>query len=416
MIHYGYKLHDLERAPLTAVLGEVYGARVTGTLKVMDRGGTSVSFVFWFKRGFPCFSYSRDRFALLAEQLADGKRRLAQTLLDRREGTSGKPAGLAGQLLIGEAVITFQELQEALQLQLTLRLLACASAPDVTFQFDEGMDEFGTVPLSSPLLNPLEIAARAAALTPLPRMHEHVTGQSGDSHVRLAAGRRIPPQVRAQLADSYLDSLTEPSELSAAMDVPSRLRTLGFLYAFGFVESCAPKARPPRVVEPKVHERQADPRSERTVLVSMLELVRGGATHYELLGVAPTADRREIKRKYRSLAFQIHPDRVPGEASAASREVFAHLVDGYHALSKERIRVQYDRELVLSGKCSRLGSEEQIAAWLAHRKEHLTRIGLLTLASEYERLLASPTLSMGPPLAATWENMTMGHPSPGTRV
>lgn len=408
MIHYGYKLHDLHKAPLTAVLGEVYGARVTGALKVLDRGGTSVSFVFWFKRGFPCFSYSRDRFALLAEQLADGKRKLAESLLGRHYGSAKTSGQLAGQILLGESIVSFQELQEALLLQLSRRLLCCAAARDVTCQFDEGMDEFGTVPLSSPLLNPVEIAARAAALCPLDRLRAQVLDRASHTHVRLAADRRIPPQVRAHLAGPYLDSLTQPCELTGAMEVPSRLRTLGFLFSFGFLENLTlrkPELRPAPTDTPV---RDFGPAAEGNALGRMLSLVRQGATHYELLGVAPAAERERIKQRYRSLAFQIHPDRVHGEASSASREIFAHLVEAYHALSKERLRVQYDRELVLSGKCCRLGNAEQLGCWLSHRQAHLARIGLLTLASEYARLLASPSLQPAGPGYGGWQSMTTG--------
>jgi len=66
-------------------------------------------------------------------------------------------------------------------------------------------------------------------------------------------------------------------------------------------------------------------------------------TYYEILEVAPTADLMEIKKAYRRLALQHHPDRNQG--SAESKERFQQIGEAYEVLSNEIQRKQYDFNL-----------------------------------------------------------------------
>ena len=62
---------------------------------------------------------------------------------------------------------------------------------------------------------------------------------------------------------------------------------------------------------------------------------------YEILGVAKSSSPDEIKKAYRKVAMQFHPDRNPGDK--ASEEKFKEAAEAYEVLSDTDKRAQYDR-------------------------------------------------------------------------
>ena len=65
--------------------------------------------------------------------------------------------------------------------------------------------------------------------------------------------------------------------------------------------------------------------------------------YYRILGVPPNADESEIKKAYRTLALQYHPDRNPGDRHAEER--FKNIAEAYGVLIDPEKRRIFDLSL-----------------------------------------------------------------------
>ncbi len=63
--------------------------------------------------------------------------------------------------------------------------------------------------------------------------------------------------------------------------------------------------------------------------------------YYEILGVSKSSSADEIKKAYRKVAMQFHPDRNPGDAAA--EEKFKEAAEAYEVLSDDQKKAKYDR-------------------------------------------------------------------------
>ena len=63
--------------------------------------------------------------------------------------------------------------------------------------------------------------------------------------------------------------------------------------------------------------------------------------YYQILGVSRNASTEEIRKAYRKLAMQYHPDRNPGDKQAEER--FKEINEAYQVLNDTQKRAHYDR-------------------------------------------------------------------------
>lgn len=63
-------------------------------------------------------------------------------------------------------------------------------------------------------------------------------------------------------------------------------------------------------------------------------------THYDRLQVPPAASPDQIKKQYRKMSLELHPDRPTGNAAK-----FKEINEAYEVLSDANLRAQYDEEL-----------------------------------------------------------------------
>jgi curved DNA-binding protein CbpA len=103
--------------------------------------------------------------------------------------------------------------------------------------------------------------------------------------------------------------------------------------------------------------------------------------HYRVLGVARDAGPPEIRRAYRRLARQHHPDR---NAKPDGPERFRRLAEAYAVLNDPARRARYDHTL---GPPARQGPEPATTA--VH-----TRRGVLELSAREARLAATMPLTL----------------------
>ena len=74
-------------------------------------------------------------------------------------------------------------------------------------------------------------------------------------------------------------------------------------------------------------------------------------SHYEVLGVLPSASQDEIRVAYRMRAREVHPDTAAGRRNDASIQM-AHIAEAWRVLSDATLRKAYDSELTAPWKHS----------------------------------------------------------------
>ncbi len=90
--------------------------------------------------------------------------------------------------------------------------------------------------------------------------------------------------------------------------------------------------------------------------------------YYETLGVSPNATTEEIKRSYRKLALETHPDKNPNDRAAEDR--FKKISEAYGVLIDPQKRLQYDQYRQL-GAQSQYGGRTQGHGGFGYSQEEI---------------------------------------------
>jgi len=83
--------------------------------------------------------------------------------------------------------------------------------------------------------------------------------------------------------------------------------------------------------------------------------------YYEILGVAPTADKKVIQQTFRQLARKHHPDVNPGNKDA--EEKFKTINEAYQVLSDAKQRKKYDELRAQYQQWQKTGGQQQDFDW-----------------------------------------------------
>jgi len=183
-----------------------------------------------------------------------------------------------------------------------------------------------------------------------------VDGAASESDILVQTGL---PQAQVQAAIAKLESLGIIT--FAAPPPPARPAGAAPAAAKAAPNGPAASPTPPRGTPPARPERPLTPEEEaamaepvdleedfrRRVITTHRELDQ--LDHYALLGVAPTAEKKEIKRAYYELAARFHPDKYfrkkLGSFKLRMEAIFGRVTAAHDVLSNKTRRQEYDAYL-----------------------------------------------------------------------
>ncbi len=120
---------------------------------------------------------------------------------------------------------------------------------------------------------------------------------------------------------------------------------------------------PPAIYDPLELEEEADLSRERKQEILDAYHRLSGIDHYQLLGVEPSAEKKEIKRAYYDAVAIFHPDKYFGKNVGSFKpkleKVFARMTEAHDVLTRKRSRAEYDEYLANQRKTRAL--EEYLA-------------------------------------------------------
>ena len=112
--------------------------------------------------------------------------------------------------------------------------------------------------------------------------------------------------------------------------------------------------------------------------------MRNQTTYYDTLGVERDASESDIRRAFRRLAMENHPDRFADAKRSAAEQRFQIITEAFNALSDPESREKYDTEISRGGGGSM--DAKEISRRLAAKGAQAMRAGNIAEAVEHLKM------------------------------
>ena len=155
--------------------------------------------------------------------------------------------------------------------------------------------------------------------------------------------------LQLQLAKAYSKNKQHAEAIEMCEKHIGEAETVEGLWALGEVQQNAEKFEEAvrsfqRAVEAAPDSTQEKQDAKRKLHDAQIALKQSKEkNYYKILGVARNADKKEIKKAYRKLALEWHPDKVDDEKKDEAENKFQDISEAYEVLSDEENRAKYDR-------------------------------------------------------------------------
>lgn len=401
----------LENTPFGQLLVHALDHRLTGTLVLEEAGGTRHGI--YLEAGTPKKAKVTAPVGYLGDVLLDAGA-ITRDVHARTIERSQREHVLFGQLLVDEGVISERTLGIGLREHLSRKLVWLFAQPlDTQYGYFDGenfLANWGAAEGSD--ASTLEVLWRG--------LREHTRPAELEAALKRVAGLRLA--LRPGLPANHFAFLGEdrriiellaqgPRRLSELIDAAPALasairRVLYFLVLTRSVDLGVPSAPPvgigaepvvtapparvptftneasaaPLAAPPSAPPRRDSPPSIPPAVVhgvTLREELRKRSeseprTHYDVLGIPPSAPPRQIQSAFFLLSKRWHPDRLGAEATDlrdGATRVFERISRAYHVLADPATRMLYDAELRSgAGEDTAHGLERALSADLAFQK------------------------------------------------
>ena len=392
----------LDRIPFPAILHNLHGLRATGVLQLKHEKKRK-----WieFRDGYPVSVHSN----LVRETLGHllvRTGRITRAMFEESRRQMKIEDRRQGEILVAMEVLSEEDVGAALREQADEKLFEVFSWVDGRFKFERGakLQKGNAVGLGR---SPANLILRGVRTQfPIERVDRYIALQGtrivtrGESPFYRFQEINVEPSEEA-----LLRGLDGTQTLAAfAREEESLRRTIYGLLASGLLELKDPRPRPSAGATARPAERRPETsaaQAERTPatpsgspgdprlaqLEDLASQLRAGS-HFEVLGIEPTAPESEVRSAYERLSARTHPDRFSGASQAGrdlAAEVFEMLRTAYETLADPRRRQEY----ILQQRRAEREADKRGQAELALQAETEFREGEGALRSrDYESALA----------------------------